>query len=156
MFCSCCFWLLSHDSHFVTWGNSWPQRWLTTCCYWFLICLKFAPGDYTEIRSEILFKTFMQGNYWNHNLHLHCAGGLPIESRILPLLYVCRECDRLPCWSPRGQQVSHQRWISGVHCTQVTKHASEGSILTFKPRGDVTKSPKQGYQWSHKNSSLNF
>ena len=32
---------------------------------------------------------------------------------------------------------------------QVTKHASEGSILALKPRGDITRSPKQGYQWPY-------
>ena len=57
--------------------------------------------------------------------------------------------SRLPCWPLYSQQVSHQRWISGIHCTLVTKHASEGSILALKPSGDVTRSPKQGYQWPH-------
>ena len=33
--------------------------------------------------------------------------------------------------------------------TQARKHASE-STLTLKPRADITRSPKQGYQWSHK------
>ena len=30
------------------------------------------------------------------------------------------------------------------------KNASEGSTLAFKPRADVTRRPKVGYQWSHK------
>ena len=59
------------------------------------------------------------------------------------------EKARLPCWPLYSQQVSHQRWISGIHCMQATKHASEGSTLSLKPRGDVTRSPKQGYQWFH-------
>ena len=33
---------------------------------------------------------------------------------------------------------------------QVTKHTSEGSTLALKCRGDITRSPKQGYQWPHK------
>ena len=80
------------------------------------------------------------------------AGGLLIESRHpTSATYVaCRECDQLPCWLPRGQHVSHQRWISGIHCVQVRKHAIEGSTLALKPRGDITISPKQGYQWPHK------
>ena len=56
---------------------------------------------------------------------------------------------RLPCWPLYSQQVSHQRWISGIHCMQVTKHASKGSTLALKPREDITRSPKQGYQWPH-------
>ena len=32
---------------------------------------------------------------------------------------------------------------------QARKHASE-STLALKPRADVTRSPKQGYQWPHK------
>ena len=49
------------------------------------------------------------------------------------------------------QQMSHQRWIWGIHCTHVTNNASEGSILALKPRADVTRSPKQRYEWSDKN-----
>ena len=57
------------------------------------------------------------------------------------------EKARLSCWPLYSQQVSHQRWILGIHCMQVTKHASERSTLALKPRGDVTRSSKQGYQW---------
>ena len=32
---------------------------------------------------------------------------------------------------------------------QARKHASE-STLALKPRADITRSPKQGYQWPHK------
>ena len=32
---------------------------------------------------------------------------------------------------------------------QATKHASEGSTLALKPREDITRNPKQGYQWPH-------
>ena len=38
----------------------------------------------------------------------------------------------LPCSPLRGQQVSHQRWIWGFHCTQATKHACEGIHPGFK------------------------
>ena len=57
---------------------------------------------------------------------------------------------QLPWWPPYSQQVSHQRWIWGIHCAQVRKHARKGSILALKPSADVTRSPKQGYQWPHK------
>ena len=33
---------------------------------------------------------------------------------------------------------------------QARKRASEKSTLALKPRADVTRSPKQGYQWPHK------
>ena len=72
----------------------------------------------------------------------------------LPLLHACRERDRQPCWPLYSQQVSHQRWISGIHGMQATKHASKGSTLALKPRGDVIRSPKQGYQWPHKKDSF--
>ena len=85
----------------------------------------------------------------------YCVGGLPIKSRQpTSATYVaCRECDWPPCWPLYSQQVSHQRWISAIHGTQVTKHASEGSTLALKPRGDIIRSPKQGYQWPHKKDS---
>ena len=55
---------------------------------------------------------------------------------------VCRlKIVWLPCWAPRGQQVSHQRWTWGIHCTEVT-----GSILVLKPSSDITRSPKQDWR----------
>ena len=33
---------------------------------------------------------------------------------------------------------------------QARKHTSEESTLVLKPWEDVTRSPKQGYQWLHK------
>ena len=36
---------------------------------------------------------------------------------------------------------------------QARKHASEKSTLALKPRADVTRSPKQGYQWPDKKDS---
>ena len=52
-----------------------------------------------------------------------------------------------PCWPSRGQQVSHQRWISGIARRQDSMQAI--STLALKPRADITRSPKQGYQWPH-------
>ena len=68
------------------------------------------------------------------------------------LMFVRKSMDettRLPCWLPRGQQVSHEKWIWGICCTQATKQARE-STVALKPRADITRSPKQGYQWPHK------
>ena len=51
------------------------------------------------------------------------------------------------------QEVSRCRTsgkIWGIQCAEVTKHAMRESTLALKPRADVTRSPKQGYQWSHK------
>ena len=36
---------------------------------------------------------------------------------------------------------------------QARKHASKTSALALKPRADVTRTPKQGYQWLHKKDS---
>ena len=36
---------------------------------------------------------------------------------------------------------------------QARKHASKKSSLALKPRADVTRSPKQGYQWPQKKDS---
>ena len=56
----------------------------------------------------------------------------------------------LPCWQPRGQQVLHQRWIWRFHCTESIQVGwGERSILVLKPKADITRSPKQWYQWPH-------
>ena len=44
---------------------------------------------------------------------------------------------RLSCWLSRGQQVSHRRLISGIHCMLARKHASQGSTLALKPGTNV-------------------
>ena len=52
----------------------------------------------------------------------------------------------LPCWSLYSQQVSHQRWIWGSHTWESTQ---KGSTLALKHMADITRSPRQGYQWPH-------
>ena len=86
----------------------------------------------------------------------YCAGGLPIESQNpTSATYVaCREHNWLPCFLSIGQQVSHQRWIWGIHCVQARMHTSNGSTLPLKHRPDVTRSLKQGYQWSHERTCV--
>ena len=42
-------------------------------------------------------------------------------------------------WRTRGESEDH-----------TGKKVCKGSTLALKPRADVTRSPKQGYQWSHK------
>ena len=63
---------------------------------------------------------------------------------------------QLQCWPFRGEQVSHQRWIWRIHCTQARKYASDWSTLALKPRADINRSPKQGYQWPHKKNWCPF
>ena len=43
-------------------------------------------------------------------------------------------------------------WITGnVHCIHLRQKANKTEpTLTLKPRGDVNRNPKQGYQWSQK------
>ena len=49
----------------------------------------------------------------------------------------------LPCWSLYNEQVSHHRWIEGSH----SKKACKGLTVALKPRADISRSPKQEYQW---------
>ena len=44
--------------------------------------------------------------------------------------------------------VQHQRWISGnVHYIRLHNRNKAEPTLALKPREDVTRNPKQGYQW---------
>ena len=36
-----------------------------------------------------------------------------------------------------------------LRITQARKHAKKGFTLALKPRVDVTRTPKHGYQWPH-------
>ena len=55
--------------------------------------------------------------------------------------------------SSRKDRVPYPQPVYSLTLTRSTKHACEGSTLTLKPRGDVIRSPKQGYQWPHKKDS---
>ena len=78
----------------------------------------------------------------------HCKRGLQFKSSILPLLkHAPGESDRPLCWPytlAKGvtPEVNLRECIS---CTPPT--------LVLKPRGDVTRSPKQGYQWPQKSQA---
>ena len=79
------------------------------------------------------------------------AGGLWFKSGILPLLkHACGESDWLLCWLYTPAEVSHQRWISGnvyhVHLRKV--RIRQNPLWLWNP--EVTRSPKQGYQWPQK------
>ena len=68
----------------------------------------------------------------------------------MPRRYV-EEMAWLPCWPPRGQQVSHQReHVTCIPPSSVNKAASPA----LKPGGDITRSPKQGYQWALKRTDV--
>ena len=80
------------------------------------------------------------------------VGGLPFESGILPQL----------------NHASGERWLAAMlaikrsagvtlevnlrECTSYMPlpHANKLSTLALKPKEDVTRSPKQGYEWPHK------
>ena len=111
----------------------------------------YFPTYYKSFRKTIIKQ--INGDFATIHLNWEVREVSRSNPGILALLHACREHDWLPCWPPRGQQVLHQRWIAGIHCMQVTKHASEGSTLVLKPRAGVTRSPKQGYQWPHKKDS---
>ena len=46
-------------------------------------------------------------------------------------------------------EVNHSECRSISHTPPQSSNKAEPT-LALKPRGDVTRSPKQGYQWSHK------
>ena len=69
---------------------------------------------------------------------------------ILPMLNACREHDGLPRWLSRGQQVSHQRWIWGIHCAQARKHTIHPGFETQgkhhqKSKTGVSVAPQKGH-----------
>ena len=71
---------------------------------------------------------------------------------VIPNEYVDQKAQ-LPWWLPRAQQVPYKRWIWRIHWMQLTQNARDGAILALKPRVKITRSPKQGYQWSQKKDS---
>ena len=76
---------------------------------------------------------------------------LNIISQQCLLAGLWKRSGQLPRWPPRDQEVLHQRWISR-NMLHVCLHEAWIRLptLALKPRGDITRSPKQWYQWSYK------
>ena len=86
------------------------------------------------------------------------AQGHRFEPRLRPQCHQCLwisltaasmwvKVAQLPCWHRRSAGVAPE--VNLRNSTQARKYASE-STLALKPRADITRSPKQGYQWPHK------
>ena len=46
-----------------------------------------------------------------------------------------KQVVQLPYWPPTSQQVSHSRWICGIHHVQAMEHARELIHLGFQTKG---------------------
>ena len=88
---------------------------------------------------------------------LACYTAMQEVSHWNPTSYLCWNCwnmhvgngNWLPCFLLRGWQVLHQRWISGnIHHVYLCQAEKRLPTLALKPRGDITRSSKQG--WPHK------
>ena len=80
------------------------------------------------------------------------AGGLPFQTGILPVLKMhVGNNDWVPYWPSRDLQVSYQRGISGnLHHLCLCQVWIRLPTVCYKPRGDITRSPNQGYQFPYK------
>ena len=68
----------------------------------------------------------------------------------IPASYLCDICHAM-LTSIQSAGVSPE--VNLRNSTQTRKRTSEKFTLALKPRADVTRSPKQGYQWPHKKDS---
>ena len=93
-----------------------------------------------------------------HLVHVICIKSLRWVSNTLDPRLESHQClyarmwikmARPPYWLPRGKRVLHWRWIWVIHYKCQSMQMGE-STLPLKPRADVNRSPKQGYQWPHK------
>ena len=68
--------------------------------------------------------------------------GLETYQCLFTITWICMAW--LPCWSPRGQWMSHQRWIWGFCCMQVMKDASKVIHPDFETQGRCHQKSKPG------------
>ena len=79
------------------------------------------------------------------------AGGLLIESIILPLLkHACGEATSCHAGCKEVGRCHTRDESQGMYITYISAKCKKLPTLTLKPRGDITTSPKQGYQWPHR------
>ena len=91
---------------------------------------------------------FLVGTY----IYICACGmiGLSFEPHQCLVRGMLKRSAQVPCWPPNGQQVSHQGWISGnVWHVRLNQVRIRLLIQALKPWRDITRSPKQGYQWPH-------
>ena len=65
------------------------------------------------------------------------------------LKHACGEGDWLQCWHYTLAKRCEYLAQCILHMPPPSANKAEPT-LALKPRGDITRSPKQGYQWSHK------
>ena len=82
-------------------------------------------------------------------------GRLWVQAPHLPqCLWTCRRVCKYVDWKGFAAMLTstvsrcHTRGESEDH---ISKKACKGSTLALKPRADISRSPKQGYQWPHEN-----
>ena len=101
----------------------------------------------TQKRSIILYTRCRTRKYEHFTTHIVSPSrtkGILLYSVRVPLVQVHDwKISQLPCWLPKLQQVSHQRWIWRIYSTQVTKYASKGFTLALKPKADIAEIKKK-------------
>ena len=114
--------------------------------------------NYNDLWSKrFLLESFLQGHIfqlkWTKKKWGNCPKEWNFNGTFSQIFCLQRRVDRqLIC-----KYVDTDLHIASRCCTRggsrnyTGEKAIEVSILTSKPRGDVTRSPKQWYQWPHKN-----
>ena len=119
-----------------------------TICHqvWTVTFAHFSDRSGRVVYSAVLAACRMDGRGFEPPMPVVLSAGISIKKAWLL------------CWPPYSQQVSHQRWIWGIHCAQVRKQASKGIHPGFKTPGrrhqkskiGVSVAPQKGLMSSKK------
>ena len=127
----------------------WSSQWLLTWEHW-RFCRYIEPCQpfLTNIASLVDRLSY----------HMLWASGV-LDPRLKPhqCMYASKwiEMAQPPCWPPRGQQVSHQKWLQGFACMQMMKYTREEIHPGFKTQGRRhQKSKKKESYNSYQNSPI--
>ena len=117
-----------------------------------LLDLKYSVLSPMYKRHEISVTV----NYYNHNgsAVVFCPGDCPFESKPSPTsVHACGEMTGCILATKRLAHVAPEVNLRECNITfarLLQKVNKAEPTLALKPRGDVTRNPKQGYQWPPK------
>ena len=108
---------------------------------------------YQQIIFNFKVSSYTKPGHWhNGSAFVDCVGDCPFDPEPLPTFAeTCREVTGCNASCQVVGKCSTRAISQGMYITFASAKANKAEpTLALKPRGDVTRNPKQGYQWPSK------
>ena len=136
-----------------------PAFWAVSSSYMFHYCSPHPPNKSISRPCPLCFwiKVFHKPGRWhNGSAFVFCPGDCPFKFEpSLTSAHAYREMTDCVLASKRLASVAPEVDLRNVHYICHPKNVNKAEpTLALKPRGDITRNPKQGYQWRQKRTCV--